>query len=191
MSRLTKLIVFFATFLTVLLIGGIAFAQAAPVIVDPTDWDKFIAAAIDAIKAKDYVVLLALGVSALVFVTKRFGPQIPKVGASIDGFLKSDPGSILLVFAGSFAGALFFGPKIFVAGTILAAVKAAFYAMGGYSVVIKLLLPLAKWIWSKISPASGAAAAAMVAADATKVGQAAASSDQAAADAANKLLGKK
>lgn len=181
---------------TSILLFPLAVLAALPV-PDPTapdDFAKFIGYVVDAAKDKNYGYLLALGLIGLVWFAKKYGSKLPKIGPAISKFLNSDPGGVVAIFVSSYGVALAANTAAGVplsGAILLAAAKMAFLAMGGYVGFKKLVVPVVAWLLEKLGfGAKGNDAANAVAADANKVAADGKASDQAAADALNKALGK-
>lgn len=92
----------------------------------------------------------ALLVAAVFLVRKYVAPKVP--------FLASDLGGGLLVILGSAAGAVAAALQSgggFTWALAIAALKVSFMAAGGYSLLKKALVPLAKLVLSKVGGLKG------------------------------------
>ena len=117
--------------------------------VDPSDLGSFFAALLSIVSAKQWAYAIALGVMATVWGLKKYGGKIhPKVAE----FLATDPAGVLLACLVAFAAALFGTNGVLSGAVLLAAGKTALVAMGGFALINKLLIPLVKYVISKIWP---------------------------------------
>ena len=108
--------------------------------------EELVGQLIDALLTKQYGGLLAVVVCLLVWGIRNYGSKLhPSVGA----FLKSDPGGTVLAFLTAFGAALGTVGTLSLAAVGLAA-KTAFFAIGGYAVLKKFVLPLIKLVLQKM-----------------------------------------
>lgn len=164
---------FLSTLFAFLLFPLAVFAQASPpALPSPDDLGAFASAIFGAVAGKQWGYLVALAVIGLVFAIRKFAGKLPApVGPALEAFFQSDPGGVILAFLVAFATALAAAGSLSGA-VLLAALKTALVAMGGFSLINKLLLPLVQLVIAKLFP-SGKEQAAQVVAQAAQNEQAA------------------
>ncbi len=111
---------------------------------DPSNLVSFLPAVISAISSHQLGLVLALGVSLLVFLLRKFSI---KVSPKLDSFVHTDLGGALLALLTAFAAALAAGGGALSGAVFLVALKTAIGAMGGFSFLVKLIVPLWKLIF--------------------------------------------
>lgn len=112
------------------------------------DLNAIVAQLIAAVSSHNSLALCASLVVALTFLVRNYGARL---GPDFEKLLKSDPGGVLMTFLSAFGVALGRGGTLDVA-TLLTAAKTALVAAGGYSVLLKLLKPVASAVLGKIFP---------------------------------------
>lgn len=137
-------------------------------VADPSNIEAFARAIFDAVTSKNYALVAALAVVALVYLARKYaGPKVP--------FLQTDKGGVLLSLATSFAGAL--ATALFAGGPISLALVSqalivAFTASGGWSMIRKLFFTDDAAKAKALAEAAGKAAKGSTAAKAKAAGAA-------------------
>lgn len=129
-----------------------------PVIPEPSDMEAFARLAFEAVTQRNWALVAALAVIAIVYVLRRFGgTRFP--------FLRTDRGGALLVLLVALAGAV---GNVLLAGTpftvavLVHVLVVALSAAGGFNLLKKLLFGDAVVEAQQIATTTGQAAAATV-----------------------------
>jgi hypothetical protein len=110
----------------------------------------------DAAMGGHYLAAFAFALFLGIIALKKWGHKIPKIGPALSKFTNSDPGGVVMTFAGSFFGAA--GTSLLAfkgfAGFTLALLKPAFLiawaAILGFVGLKKVVMPALQWLTPKL-----------------------------------------